>query len=448
MKMVRRQFLKLGIFSSIVAGMPEKGKAGAQSKDRFWSIGSEENFHELSILQGATDQNKTQFSVLHPRDEVLSFYSTDEEGEIILPDLIETYSHSDHPMILSKVYFSGLQENRDYSLLLEDTDGNLVAERFYRTLTMNQRNLRFAIASCMDDENHDPDIWIDMVEKDPDVIFFVGDSVYADRLRGSEERRSADPDQLWLRFCQARQTLEIFQSKKLIPIIAVWDDHDFGRNDTGKTYPYVEESQKNFLSFFAQEESHCSVLARGPGVGSAFQYGNQLFLLLDGRSFRETGHSPKRYAHWGEEQEKWALDLIDQHQGFVWIMTGTQIFPSMIFKESVSKHHANNLNGFIDELRNRGTRAGFVSGDVHFSEISEIEDDFLGYRTYEFTSSSIHSTTFPGVPGIIPNKRRIVSTGKRNYLLLNSEYDGSTMNIQVVSHSEQNRTNFERELKI
>ena len=63
MKMVRRQFLKLGLFSSIVAGMPEKGKAEARRKDRFWSIGSEEKFHDLSILQGATDESKTQFSV-------------------------------------------------------------------------------------------------------------------------------------------------------------------------------------------------------------------------------------------------------------------------------------------------------------------------------------------------------------------------------------------------
>lgn len=451
MKIVRRRFLKLGLFSSVVAALPQKGKTKTNSKDRFWPIGGDNDsneFHDISILQGATDENNTQFSVLHSEDNRLHFYSTDSSGKVHLPDLVETYTHGEQSTVVSKIYFSGLQAHEDYRLILEDSEGSLVDERFFKTLSVLNRNLRFALASCMDDENHDPDIWSDMVENNPDVIFFVGDSVYADRMRGSEERRSADPDQLWLRFSQARQTLEIFQSKKLIPVIAVWDDHDFGRNDTGKDYPYVKESQKNFFSFFAQEESHCRFLTRGPGVGSAFQYNNQLFLLLDGRSFRETGHSSKRYAHWGEEQEKWALNLIDQHDGFVWVMTGTQIFPSMIFKESVSKHHANNLNGFLDELKGRGTRAGFISGDVHFSEISEIEDDFLGYRTYEFTSSSIHSTTFPGIPGIIPNKRRIESTGKRNYLLMDTEYDGATMNIHVVSHSEKNRSNFERELSI
>ncbi len=443
--MIRRQFLKAGLLSSVLASVPTRSSAKIK-ENRFWPFDDEveTNYHLRSILQGATDSSRTQFSILHPVNESLTFYFSTQDGDEFYPDKVDEIVFENHPNKLSKIYVSGLREGNDYYLNLKSSTGEIVDSRSFATLSTNKDSFRFALASCMDDAHHDSGIWQDMIEKDPDVIFFIGDSVYADRLRGREERNTADPDQLWLRFSESRLTLDIYQSKKLKPIIAVWDDHDFGRNDIGKSYPYVKESQKNFLSFFSQEEEGCSLLKRGPGVGSAFKFRDQLFLLLDGRSFRETNSSNDRYAHWGEEQEAWALNQIDQHNGFVWIMTGTQIFPSMIFKESVSKQHPNHLKGLTEELKRRGTKVAFASGDVHFSEISQIEERIMGYQTFEFTSSSIHSTTFPGVPELIPNKRRIESTGKRNYLLLESQVSESDMRINVKSHSSNNRVNFER----
>jgi len=40
------------------------------------------------------------------------------------------------------------------------------------------------------------------------------------------------------------------QLKKVTQFFATWDDHDFGRNDAGRHYPFKKESKEIFLSFY------------------------------------------------------------------------------------------------------------------------------------------------------------------------------------------------------
>ncbi len=445
MAVKRRVFVKWGFLSSII--IPWARTLPAKSQTPRANAGSPTAV-TLSILQGATDETSTQFSVLHDKNRPLSFFVKDSENQTIFPSMVETIEKTNHPLCLSKPVFTGLSLNRDYQLLVIDADQTLLQERIFRTLDLENQKLKFAVASCMDDEQHQPEIWQDMIQQKPDFILFVGDSVYADRNRGEEDRAAADPEQLWRRFCQARQTLEIYNSKRLIPILATWDDHDFGANDTGDSYPFIQESQKNFLDFFAQDERYCRGLVRGPGVSSAFLAGDQLFILLDNRSYRRKGASSDDNGHWGSEQMQWIFDLLTSHQGFVWFCNGSQVFPKMLFKESVSKEHPANLQKLVEFIKNRKNLVAFISGDVHFSELSQLESSELGYRSYEITSSSIHSLSFPGVPDIIPNKSRIAATGKRNYLLVESLFYGQGLEFQVSSRSENNRINFNKNLQI
>jgi hypothetical protein len=59
----------------------------------------------------------------------------------------------------------------------------------------------------------------------------------------------------------------------------------------------------------------------------------------------------------------------------------------------------------------------FGSGDVHFSEVMEIEAAELGYPTFEIVSSSIHSYTFPGHENRFSNPRRRASTSSHNFVI-------------------------------
>ena len=150
---------------------------------------------------------------------------------------------------MAHAFFTGLPTAEDLKLVIKDDKGRILDQRIFRTMDPRQDYLKFAICSCMDDEHHEPEIWNDLLAQSPDVIFFIGDSTYTDQEAATLDASS--PARLWRRFCEARETLEIYHQPRLTPILAVWDDHDFGDNDTNAVeYPFVKESQRNFLIFF------------------------------------------------------------------------------------------------------------------------------------------------------------------------------------------------------
>ena len=439
MKIKRRQFLKLSLTQSALTLLSSK-KAIAQTEpeqDNFRFIQRD----EPSILQGATDDSSTQFSVVYKNGVSLKSFAEDSEGAIHEADKVTVSEFNKQLPLIHKFYFKDLDPKLTYQLKIKDEgSGDLLDEREFQTLNTNKESLRFAFGSCMEDTRHEPEIWKDLESQKPDVMFFIGDSVYADR-DGFGQFSMADPKKLWERFCRARATLEFFFIKRLIPCIATWDDHDFGYNDADSTeYPYVSESQKNFLDFYAQNPSGLTNFIKGPGVSSAYSIGSHIFILMDNRSFRKARGSKKRYAHWGEEQELWMTELVKQHEGTSWIMNGSQMFPSMPFKESFSRDHKENFLALVEELKRSTSRLIFCSGDVHFSEVTQIDSSVFGYETYELTSSSIHSRGTP--PWLVPNLNRIKSAGKRNYLLVEADLQKDS-DLRVLSRSSKDEINFE-----
>ncbi|WP_413613260.1 hypothetical protein [Bdellovibrio sp. HCB-110] len=439
MEIQRRHFLKLGVFQAVALSTTLKAKA--QTTPHF--VPPRQG---ASILQGATDDTRTQFSILHERSDLEVFVSN-SQGQQWLPDEVRPLSFGNHPKKITKAFFSNLVPNENFYLnVIDPTTKQAIDVREFQTLDLSKSSIRFALCSCMNEKEHSADIWNNMVKNKPDVLFFIGDSVYADSGAG---KGGADPAYLWKRFCEARSTLEIYYSKKLIPIFATWDDHDFGLNDTNsREYAWVKESQTNFLSFFAQDESHCQILEKGPGISSAIKLRNHLFILLDDRSFREKRGSRERYAHWGQEQETWMLNLVRRSAGPSWLMNGSQFFPAVPWKESVSGDHPAQFAAFLQELKSIPNKVIFASGDVHYSEVSRIEPEAVGYQTYELTSSSIHSKNFPGVPDIIPNGRRIAGTGQKNYILVESEALEASSSFRATSFAGNNTVKFQMDFKV
>lgn len=442
MKMNRRDLLKLGAVQAVTFAVTNNVLA---SSDEVFNLASPKIQTGPSIFQGATDEARTQFSIMIDSHIPCDVFVTNKDGKIWKADKTEVLTNPVHPKKIVKVFFSDLGADEIYYLNVANEETNQALDkREFKMLKAKPSGVRFAVCSCMDDRQHKPAIWQNLVGERPDIIFFVGDFVYADNGPGP-----ANPDKLWKRFCDARATLNIFFSYRLIPILATWDDHDFGLNDSNsESYPYVKESQKNFLSFFGQEEEYCRYLKRGPGVSSALSFNSQLFVLLDDRSYRKPNKSEDRHAHWGREQEEWMLDLIEKNNGPSWVMNGSQFFPKILRKESVAGNHPVQLKGFLHELKNLQSKVIFVSGDVHFSEISKIEKEALGYRTYEITSSSVHSLNFPSSPVFYPNSRRIAGTGHRNYVMVHTQAAGAGANMTVTSYDSKGKDLFELNLSV
>ncbi|MCB0383937.1 MAG: hypothetical protein KDD43_00990, partial [Bdellovibrionales bacterium] len=166
---------------------------------------------------------------------------------------------------------------------------------------LSGKRFRFAFTSCMDDSfGRDQDtIWRSLAQDDPDYLFLLGDNFYATKALGPTEA-SLDRTRLALQYLAGRRRLELYRLPKLIPTLAIWDDHDYGMKDGDRHNPHRRAARDVFHQFFAQP-NHAPYFQHGPENSGLFTgYQTQLF-LLDDRSQREkNGVDAGEFAHWGK----------------------------------------------------------------------------------------------------------------------------------------------------
>ena len=351
----------------------------------------------LAIMQGVTTAHEIQIRVLTEEGANYRYSLIDIKGKIITPAkvVIDVLPGSERTM--QRLFFESLTSNSQYLLRVHSDNGEkLVDERELKTLNPAQQNLHFAFTSCMLDFYAQQDIWEQMVMLDPDVIFLIGDNVYADKGKDL-----AAPADLWQRNIDTRQAIKLFRNKKLIPVVATWDDHDYGMNNAGRGYPYKEESLIVFKTFFASDET-TNYKMPGIGVASHFSIYGYDFFLLDNRTFR-TLDQTQTEAHFGSQQTRWLFNNL-QGVEHAFIISGDQFFGGYSPKDSFQGHHPTRFAEFLDNLMKVDGEVVFLSGDRHFTEIMRIPEETLGYTTYEFTASPMHAFTNPFVH---PNPLRI-----------------------------------------
>ena len=138
---------------------------------------------------------------------------------------------------------------------------------------------KIAFGSCSNQSSSLP-IFNNIVNHDPDLFIFLGDNIYGD---------TQDMDKLKSKYERLLSKDSYIHLKKNVPIIATWDDHDYGLNDAGKNYPLKEASKEIFLDAF--DEPKNSERRNHKGIYHSYEYGalgNKVqVILLDTRTFRD-----------------------------------------------------------------------------------------------------------------------------------------------------------------
>lgn len=259
---------------------------------------------------------------------------------------------------------------------------------------------RVAFGSCAREDREQP-IWDAIVAAEPELFLFLGDNIYGD-----------SDDMAVLR--QKWQTLGAVPGyarlKSICPILATWDDHDYGRNDAGGEYPFKRESQQVFLDFF--DEPADSPRRRSPGVFDARSFGPEgrrvQILLLDTRYFR----SPLVNRDWrpepgegdrgpygrnldpaatllGDMQWSWLADRLREPAELRIIASSIQVVADDHSWEKWGNFPLERARLF-ELIRETGATGVFiVSGDRHSAEISAV-DPGVGYPLIDVTSSSLN----------------------------------------------------------
>jgi len=284
-------------------------------------------------------------------------------------------------------------------------------------------NTVITFGSCAQQNKPQP-ILQQIADIKPDFFIYLGDNIYGDtyevdELKDKYEKLIAKPE---------------FQSlKRSTKILATWDDHDFGWNDSGRHYPLKKESKEIFLHYF--EEPKDSERRNREGIYTSYMYdfqGKKLqIILLDTRTFRDNlrpykgelseneayFYTPDYYPHdngdstlLGAEQWKWLEMELSKPADVRIIGSSTQFAIEYNGYESWANFPGEQQRMLKTIQKTRANGVVFISGDVHYAEISKIQLK-NGYPIYDFTSSGITSTWHFATP----NKNRIEGPVMENH---------------------------------
>ena len=389
-------------------------------------MASDEVAGGLAIMQGVTTSNQTQLFVLTEPNQDYTFSLVDGHGNEILPATTGRDSYNDPKWTMQRVLFQELLPGTEYLFRVNSPDTEeILDERELSTLNLGQHDLRFAFGSCMLDSYDQGDIWEQMVMLEPDVIFLIGDNAYTDELTDI-----ASPTDLWTRHFETRSRVNLFRNKRLIPVVATWDDHDYGMNNAGRDYPHKDVALAAFKDFFASDQTE-NFYMPGIGVASAFDIYGYNFFLMDNRTFR-TPLRESNQRHFGDDQMQWLLSNL-QSKDHAFIVSGDLFFGGYSTKDSFEGHRRQRFAYFLDELKKLDTEVVFLSGDRHFSEIMEIPDDKLGYKTYELVAGPIHAKT---KPFLFHNPLRIEGADNiTNFTLVEVSEAGGGLRLRATSYT-------------
>lgn len=75
--------------------------------------------------------------------------------------------------------------------------------------------------------------------------------------------------------------------RRKLPVVAAWDDHDFGKNNAGRTFCAKTETKQVFCDFFG-EPLNSERRIRDGGIYNSYEYGplgqRVQIILMDVRS--------------------------------------------------------------------------------------------------------------------------------------------------------------------
>lgn len=241
--------------------------------------------------------------------------------------------------------------------------------------------LRIAFGSCIS-EVRSP-IWDAISAKKPDLVLMLGDNIY-----------QKSPDFGDLKKIQSKYKDlfgGILKLRSISKVFAVWDDHDYGPNNSDRSFKGRAASLKAFQEFWTDNPK----AALENSIAFEHQIGRVLILALDNRSFRDL--SPDRIEHraiFGRAQLDWIeARLGNTTASLVLIASGGQILSERPGTETLSYFPLEQQRLF-KIFAHAKSKIIIISGDIHHAEI--LERKMPNQRLIsEITSSPLSSSHAP-----------------------------------------------------
>ena len=226
-----------------------------------------------------------------------------------------------------------------------------------------------------------------LAAQSPDLMLWVGDNVYF------REPEWTSLEGMSARYRAVRALPELRRLARATSHVAIWDDHDFGPNDSDASFVMKGAALEAFKRYWPNP-SHG--LPGVPGVFGLVTFGDVDFFLLDNRFHRYPNRYPQtpEKSMFGRAQLEWLKQaLVFSRAPFKVVVAGGQFW-----------NRANRFEAFhnfpVEQkaladwlLEQKVTGVVFLSGDRHLGGLWRIERPGT-YPLYEFTSSPLTAGPF------------------------------------------------------
>jgi alkaline phosphatase D len=227
--------------------------------------------------------------------------------------------------------------------------------------------------------------------RSPDLMLWLGDNVYF------REPEWTSIEAMSARYRAVRAMPELRRLARATSHVAIWDDHDFGPNDSDGSFVMKGAALEAFKRYWPNP-SHGRPDV--PGVFGMVTYGDADFFLLDNRFHRYPNRFPPtaEKAMFGRAQLGWLKQaLVASRAPFKVVVAGGQ------FWNRANRYEA--FHGFPAEqkaladwlLEQKIPGVVFLSGDRHLGGLWRVERPGA-YPLYEFTSSPLTAGAFANPP--------------------------------------------------
>lgn len=229
------------------------------------------------------------------------------------------------------------------------------------------------------------EIYDNMATKKADFMLWLGDNLYF-----------REPDwNSWSgivqRYTHDRGIPELQKFLTSTQHYAIWDDHDYGPNDSDRSFWNKNKTLDAFELFWANPSYGVGDIE---GAITFFQWSDADFYLLDNRTYRSPDNLiSEDKTQLGEEQLQWLFDnLVTNPATFKFVVIGGQFLStSGVFESYTNFGFEKERQQIIDFIYKQDIKnVIFLTGDVHFSEISVLKNGDKP-AIWDITSSPLNS---------------------------------------------------------
>ena len=334
---------------------------------------------------------------------------------------------------------SGLQPATTYEYQIEsidDSPGVLVkaspAHQF--TTAAKQRSgerVVVSFVSCVDVEP--TKIWHEMETLSVDAVCLMGDTPYID---------SSDLDFARKKHRQFLQMPDLARLGQTTPVVGIWDDHDFGKNN-GNGLNFLDGKSRTRRAF-VDYRAHDRYGNGREGVYHKMDLGALEIFFLDPRYFSQTEPSPVDATQptcFGRQQWEWLLQGLRDSKATFKVLAMGAIWQDKKNSETDDMftywYERDALLDFIKEEQISGVT--LLGGDIHVARHLK-HPDRVGYDLHDFIISPGHQRTITGLDVYHPSLLWSLVEG-RQFLTLTADTRGETPRLTAEFRQPEGKVN-------